>query len=217
MTSDHPTKTRSSILDDARPLPGPSPVSTADSPSSRSPMTPPGRPSRPAVERGTSNRHRLCVCTRHLGHTWLHAGSRPSRPKPGPARKGDTSSRRPGPIYRCTGHTWPPNRPATRPKMLTQADPNTTDVPDILGPRRSRWPGASEILYITMNRTYLAARPAFSGRSTLAILETYDACVHHDTPDIFGACTHDEPDILFTMYRTYLARALTMYRTYHYR
>jgi hypothetical protein len=96
--------------------------------------------------------------------------------------------------YRCTGHTWP-----------FEADPPRLPARRLVG------------LSITMYRTYLAARDAFSGRSTLAILETYEACVHHDRPSILGACTHDEPDILLAMYRTYLARALTMYRTYHYR
>lgn len=51
----------------------------------------------------------------------------------------------------------------------------------------------------------------------LAIDETYEAFVHNDEPDMFGARFTDEPDILFTMNRTYLGRALTMNRTYHYR
>jgi hypothetical protein len=93
----------------------------------------------------------------------------------------------------------------------------TTDEPDILGSRTSRPPDPTVHPYITMHRTYLARGSAFSGRSTLAILETYEACVHHDAPDIFGACTHDVPDILLPMNRTYLGRALTMNRTYHYR
>src|SRR4051812_29213862 len=92
-----------------------------------------------------------------------------------------------------------------------------TDEPDILGPEVPGPLKTRDGLFITMYRTYLARRSAFSGRSTLAIVETYEACVHHDRPSIFGACTHDEPDILLQMNRTYLDRALTMNRTYHYR
>lgn len=88
---------------------------------------------------------------------------------------------------RSTGHTWPPAPPGT---------------------------GHS---FITMHRTYLDQPPHLMTMRQLAIVETYDANVHNDEPDMVRACTHDEPDILFTMYRTYLGRALTMYRTYHYR
>jgi hypothetical protein len=159
----------------------------------------------------------VCVCSRHLGHTWprprpASIGAGPSTRRPG-GRRGRRKAR----DYRCTGHTWPlgpPDEALDRPNRSGCA---TTDVPDILGPRRRPSSPAPVGLFITMYRTYLAGRPAFSGRSTLAILETYEACVHHDRPSILGACTHDKPDILFTMYRTYLARALTMYRTYHYR
>ncbi len=55
--------------------------------------------------------------------------------------------------------------------------------------------------------------PKISGRVLLAIVETYEAFVHNDAPDIATACTHDEPDIVITMNRTYLERALTMNRT----
>jgi hypothetical protein len=156
----------------------------------------------------------LTVCSRQLRHTWPSTppARRPSGPRdptqsdprtrattdvpdilgPGIGPRTDPKSRARAPPrnYRCTGHTWPrqPARPPDRGRMS-----------------------------ITMNRTYLASETAFSGRSTLAILETYDARVHHDRPSILGACTHDVPDILLPMNRTYLARALTMNRTYHYR
>jgi hypothetical protein len=136
-----------------------------------------------------------------------------SRPKP-------ENRQNPHPVadkYRCTGHTWPWKSPDDPPGSTWRTPLDTTDEPDILGSGMPRHLNGPVVLYITMNRTYLAFWTAFSGRSTLAILETYDACVHPDVPDIFGACTHDVPDILLPMNRTYLGRALTMNRTYHYR
>ncbi len=111
-------------------------------------------------------------------------------------------------LARCPGHTLGLHSRLT--------GHTTTDEPDIVGLGAS--PAVQPGGFVHHDGPDILDRPdAPGGRSTLAILETYDPFVHHDGPDIFGACTHDEPDILFTMYRTYLARALTMYRTYHYR
>ena len=78
---------------------------------------------------------------------------------------------------------------------------------------RSTIPDAIAIpLSITMHRTYLGRPGGLVNVRQLAMFETYEAFVHSDEPDIPTACTHDEPDILFTMNRTYLARALTMNR-----
>lgn len=105
----------------------------------------------------------------------------------GPARTTDRAERRHRRgDYRWTGHTW-----------LTIA-------------RTRIAPGGP---FITMDRTYLARPDIYLYGRQLAMFETYEAFVHHDGPDIPRACTHDEPDILFTMNRTYLARALTMNRT----
>ena len=95
--------------------------------------------------------------------------------------------------------------------------PAVTDGPDILGPGGFLGAYSTVFLSITMDRTYLARPGAPGGQRVIAIVETYDSDVHHDGPDMVGACTHDEPDILLPMNRTYLGRALTMNRTYHYR
>ena len=118
---------------------------------------------------------------------------------------------------RGLGRSWARELCAGASRWLGQPSCFDTDEPDILGLRCLLEPNRPVDLFITIDRTYLAFPSALSGRSTLAILETYDVCVHHDQPSIFGACTHDVPDILLPMNRTYLGRALTMYRTYHYR
>jgi hypothetical protein len=156
----------------------------------------------------------LYVCSRYLGHTWPHPDLTDD------ARTNPLSTKHPaGTLQVPMNRTYLAPRPTPRKASLTTLPIHlaTTDEPDILGSRRSADPHRPDNLFITMYRTYLAEGTATSGRSTRAMYETYEACVHHDRPSILGACTHDEPDILLPMYRTYLARALTMNRTYHYR
>jgi hypothetical protein len=205
-----PTDPQEGHQRDARALPRPSSPDDPARPASG------GRGPTPGVEWGAAecsmpHADRLLTTVETylaLDHARLADARTPRDPAGGHARPAH---------YRCTGHTWPRNRPPDRPGSRVPDPPRHYRCTGHTWPREPARPPGPGVLSITMNRTYLGPQDAPGGRSTLAILETYDACVHHDVPSIVGACTHDEPDILFTMYRTYLARALTMYRTYHYR
>jgi hypothetical protein len=167
------------------------------------------------LERSASAGTTIPVCLHTMFETYLATGPFRSPNRHNPQNRSDPTRRTPQlPMYRTYLAPAGVEMASTRPPA---EDLHTTDVPDILGPEAARPPEVPDGLYITMYRTYLRRRLALSGRSTLAIVETYEVCVHHDRPSIFGACTHDEPDILLPMNRTYLGRALTMNRTYHYR
>jgi hypothetical protein len=200
--------------------PGAFPAQPASSRRSHPPNTSGLRHSQMAVADHLVGGNRVCLDTMFGTYLALGPARASTRPNPATGQVPALEGRRRR-DYRCTGHTWPLG-PSRRDLETTRSagvrDYRCTGHTWPSGAVAPRQPGRGLVgLSITMYRTYLAARDAFSGRSTLAILETYEACVHHDRPSILGACTHDEPDILLPMYRTYLGRALTMNRTYHYR